>query len=154
MSCLLLCCIFEGSKNHDPKRKLPYTSIVNPWPVQYWVRDVIERVYRVISPGISHVVYKTSWLKQYSRWFGCLFSIFAMLLRMLVLLKILIRHSICDETKRINRNSSLFGNCRMFWPRFIDLQNFILLVRTVPFFRKIIFISLYRRKIIIFCCTN
>ena len=62
---------------------------------------------------------------------------------MLVLLKILIRHSICDETKRINRNSSLFGNFRMFWPRFIDLQNFILLVRTVPFFREIICISSY-----------
>ena len=75
-----------------------------------------------------------------------IFSIFAMLLRMLVLLKILIRHSICDETKRINRNSSLFGNCRMFWPRFIDLQNFILLVRTVPFFSRIIFISSYTEK--------
>ena len=25
LSCLLLCCIFEGSKNHDPKRKLRYT---------------------------------------------------------------------------------------------------------------------------------
>ena len=62
---------------------------------------------------------------------------------MLVLLKILIRHSICDETKRIKRNSSLFGNFRMFWPRFIDLQNFILLVRTVPFFREIICISSY-----------
>ena len=70
-----------------------------------------------------------------------------MLLRMLVLLKILIRHSICDETKRINRNSPLFGNCRMFWPCFIDLQNFILLVRTVPFFfRKIIFIRSYTKK--------
>ena len=34
----------------------------------------------------------------------------------------------------------------MFWPRFIDLQNFILLVRTVPFFRKIIFISSYTEK--------
>ena len=69
-----------------------------------------------------------------------------MLLRLLVLLKILIRHSICDETKRINRNSSLFGNCRMFWPRSIDLQNFILLVRTVSFFMKIIFISSYTEK--------
>ena len=69
-----------------------------------------------------------------------------MLLRMLVLLKILIRHSICDETKRINRNSSLFGNFRMFWPLFIDLQNFILIVRTVPFFRKIFFISSYTEK--------
>ena len=65
---------------------------------------------------------------------------------MLVLLKILIRHSICNETKRINRNSSLFGNCRMFWPHFIDLQNFILIVRTVPFFREIFFISLYTEK--------
>ena len=65
---------------------------------------------------------------------------------MLVVLKILIRHSICDETKRINRNSSLFGNCRMFLPRFIELQNFILLVRTAPFFRKIIFISSYTEK--------
>ena len=83
LSFLLLCCIFEGSKNHDPKRKLRYTSIVNPWPVQYWVWDVIEQVYRVISPGISHVVCKTSWLKRHSRWFGCLFSIFTMLLRML-----------------------------------------------------------------------
>ena len=26
LSCLLLCCILEGSKNHDPKRKLRYTS--------------------------------------------------------------------------------------------------------------------------------
>ena len=69
-----------------------------------------------------------------------------MLLRMLVLLKILLRHSICDKTKRINRNSSLFGNSRMFWPRFINLQNFILLVRTVAFFRKIIFISSYTEK--------
>ena len=69
-----------------------------------------------------------------------------MLLRMLVLLKILIRHSICDETKRINRNFSLFGNWRMLWPRFIDLQNFILLVRTVSFFRKIFFISSYTEK--------
>ena len=69
-----------------------------------------------------------------------------MLLRMLVLMKILIRHSIRDETKRINRNSSLFGNIRMFWPRFIDLQNFILLVRTVPFFREINFISSYTEK--------
>ena len=50
------------------------------------------------------------------------------------------------ETKRVNRNSSLFGNFRMFWPRFFDLQNFILLVRTVPFFRKIIFISSYTEK--------
>ena len=58
-------------------------------------------------------------------------------------MKILIRHSNCDETKRINRNSSLFGRFRMFWPRFIDLQNFILLVRTVSLFRKIIFISSY-----------
>ena len=65
---------------------------------------------------------------------------------MLVLFIILIRHLICDETKRINRNSSLFGNCRMLWPRFIDLQNFILLVRTVSFFRKIIFISSYTEK--------
>ena len=74
-----------------------------------------------------------------------------MLLRMLVLLKILIRHSICDETKRINGNSSLFGNCCMFWPRFIDLQNFILLVRIGPFFfcfffQEIIFISSYTEK--------
>ena len=65
---------------------------------------------------------------------------------MLVLLKILIRHSICDEAKRIHRNSSLFGTFRMFWPRFINLQNFILLVRTVPFSRKIFFISLYTEK--------
>ena len=65
---------------------------------------------------------------------------------LLVLLKILIRHSICDETKRINKNFSLFGNCRMFLPRFIDLQNFILLVPTVPFLRKIIFISSYTEK--------
>ena len=69
-----------------------------------------------------------------------------MLLRMLFLLKILIRHSICDGTKRINRNSSLFGNCRMLWPRFIDLQNFVLLVRTVSFFKKIFFISSYTEK--------
>ena len=69
---------------------------------------------------------------------------------MLVLFKILIRHSVCDETKRINRNSSLFGNFRMFWPRFIDLQNFILLIRTVPFFRKIICISSYTEKIFFF----
>ena len=34
----------------------------------------------------------------------------------------------------------------MFWPRFIDLHNFILLVRTVPFLRKIIFISSYTEK--------
>ena len=67
-------------------------------------------------------------------------------LRMIVLLKILIKHSICDKTKRINRNSSLFGNFCMFWHRFIDLQNFILLVRTVPFLRKIIFISSYTAK--------
>ena len=38
------------------------------------------------------------------------------------------------------------GNFRMFWPRFIDLQNFILLIRTVPFFRKIFFISSYTEK--------
>ena len=38
----------------------------------------------------------------------------------------------------------------MSWPRFFDLQNFILLVRTVPFFRKIISISSYTAKIIIF----
>ena len=69
-----------------------------------------------------------------------------MLLRMIVLLKILIRHSICTETKRINKNFSLFGNFRIFWPRFIDLQNFILLVRTVSFFMKIIFISSYTEK--------
>ena len=69
-----------------------------------------------------------------------------MLLRMLVELKILIRNSLCDETKKINRNSSLFGNYRVFWPRFIDLQNFILLVRTVPFFMEIIFISSYTEK--------
>ena len=65
---------------------------------------------------------------------------------MLVLFKIQIRHSICDETKRINRNSSLYGNFRMFWPHFVDLQNFILLVRTVPFFRKTICISSYTEK--------
>ena len=65
---------------------------------------------------------------------------------MFVLFKILIRLSICDENKRINRNSSLFGYFRMFWPHFIDLQNFILLVRTVPFFRKIICISSYTEK--------
>ena len=65
---------------------------------------------------------------------------------MLVLFKILIRLSICDETKRINRNSSFFGYFRMFWPRFIDLQNFILLVRTVPFSRKIICIGSYTEK--------
>ena len=34
----------------------------------------------------------------------------------------------------------------MFLPRFIDLKNFILLVRTVPFLRKIIFISSYTEK--------
>ena len=69
--------------------------------------------------------------------FGCLFSIKNVSF---------IRHLICDETKRINRNSSLFDNFRMFWPRFIDLQNFILLVRTVPFSGKIICISSYREK--------
>ena len=46
----------------------------------------------------------------------------------------------------MNRNSSLFGNCRMFWPRFIDLQNFILSVRTVQLFKKIILISSYTEK--------
>ena len=69
-----------------------------------------------------------------------------MLLRMLVYLKILIRHSACNKAKRINRNSSLFGNFRMFLVPFYDLQNFILLVRTVPFLRKIIFISSYTAK--------
>ena len=69
-----------------------------------------------------------------------------MLLRMLVLLKILIRHSICDETKRINRNSSLFGNCRMLWPVLSIFRIFILIVRTVSFSRKIIFISSYTEK--------
>ena len=54
-----------------------------------------------------------------------------------------IRHSICDETKRINRDSSLFGNFRMFWPRFSDHRNFILLVRTVAFSQKIFFNSSY-----------
>ena len=37
-----------------------------------------------------------------------------------------------------------------FGPVFFDLQNFILLVRTVPFFRKIIFISSYTEKNIYF----
>ena len=46
----------------------------------------------------------------------------------------------------INRNSSLFGNFRMFLVPFFDLQNFILLVRTVPFLRKIFFISSYTAK--------
>ena len=41
---------------------------------------------------------------------------------------------------------SLFGNFRMFWPRFIDLDNFILIVRTVSFFRKIIFNSSYTEE--------
>ena len=59
-------------------------------------------------------------------------------------MKILIRLSICDETKRVNRNFLL--NFRMFKSHFIDLQNFILLVRTVPYFRKIIFISSYTEK--------
>ena len=69
-----------------------------------------------------------------------------MLLRMLVHLKILIRHSACNKAKRINRNSSLFGNVRMLLVPFFDLQNFILIVRTVPFLRKIIFISSYTAK--------
>ena len=69
-----------------------------------------------------------------------------MLLRMLVLLKILIRHSACNYAKRTNRNSSLFGNFRMILVPFFGLQNFILLVRTVPFLRKIIFISSYTAK--------
>ena len=34
----------------------------------------------------------------------------------------------------------------MFWPCFTDLQNFILLVRRVPFLWKIIFISSYTEK--------
>ena len=34
----------------------------------------------------------------------------------------------------------------MFWPRFIDLHNFILLVRTVSFFQENIFISSYTEK--------
>ena len=34
----------------------------------------------------------------------------------------------------------------MFWTRFIDLQNFILLVCTVPFFGKLFFISSYTEK--------
>ena len=34
----------------------------------------------------------------------------------------------------------------MVLPRFIDLKNFILLVRTVPFLRKKIFISSYTEK--------
>ena len=51
-----------------------------------------------------------------------------------------------EFNQRINRNSTLFGNCRKLWPCFIDLQNFILLVRTVPFFRKIFFISSYTEK--------
>ena len=34
----------------------------------------------------------------------------------------------------------------MFLVPFFDLQNFILLVRTVPFLRKIIFISSYTAK--------
>ena len=46
----------------------------------------------------------------------------------------------------MHRNSSLFGNFRMFWPRFIDLQNFILLVRTVPFSEKCFFISSSREN--------
>ena len=57
LSCLLLCCIFEGSKNHDPKRKLRCTSasrlciifVMIPSKTivisdQYWARVVIERV--------------------------------------------------------------------------------------------------------------
>ena len=44
---------------------IPIKTIVIP--VHYLVRDVIERVYRVISSGISHVVCKTSWLKRHSR---------------------------------------------------------------------------------------
>ena len=66
-----------------------------------------------------------------------------MLLSMLVQLKILIRHSACNKVKRINRISSLFGNFRTFLVPFFYLQNFILLVRTVPFLRKIFFISSY-----------
>ena len=46
----------------------------------------------------------------------------------------------------MNRNSSLFGNFCMFLVPFFDLQNFILLVRTVPFLKKIIFISSYTAK--------
>ena len=73
-----------------------------------------------------------------------------MLFKNVSFIEILIRHSICDETKRINRNSSLFGNFRMFWPRFIDVQNCIALVRTVPIFRKRIFNSSYTEKNIYF----
>ena len=69
-----------------------------------------------------------------------------MLLRMLVLLKILIRHSTHDKAKWINRNSFLFGIFRMFLSHFTDVQNFILLVRTVAFFPKIIFNSSYKEK--------
>ena len=79
--------------------------------------------------------------------FGCLFSIFHHAIKSVSFLKILIRHSISDETKRINRNSSLLGDLSMFWPRFIDLQNVILLVPTVPFSQKnIIFISSYTQN--------
>ena len=61
-------------------------------------------------------------------------------------LKILIRLSIYDETKRVNRNSSLFGNFRMFWPRFIDLQNFHFISSYSAVFHEIIFISSYTEK--------
>ena len=73
---------------------------------------------------------------------------------MLVQLKILITHSMCDKAKRIHKSSSFSGNFRMFWPCFIDLQNFILLVCTVLFFRKVIFNSSYTEKNNYFYCTN
>ena len=86
--------------------------------------------------------------------FGCLFSIFHHAIKNVSLIENTNQTSICDKAKRIHRNSSLFGNFRMFWPRFIDIQNFILLVRTVPFLRKIIFISSYTEKNNYFYCTN
>ena len=57
-----------------------------------------------------------------------------MLLRMLVCLKIVIRRSICDEAKGYLEIPPSLAILAFFWPCFVGLQNFILLVLTVPFF--------------------
>ena len=93
---------------------------------------------RVISPGISHIACESVETAIRTFMFGCLFSIFHHAIKNVSLIENT-DQTFSLQAKRINRKSTIFGNFRMFLVPFFDLQNFILLVRTVPFLRKINF---------------
>ena len=93
LSCLLLCCIFEGSKKNDQKRKLRYTLLglaVGSEQKLYFCYDYSDPVYDSIKTIVIEQVRRdTSPVKQAYVNLTCnvwlfFFQSFTMLLRMLV----------------------------------------------------------------------